>query len=660
MIINPHAAFGEVIWAPGQETIDASALKRFIPFLRGHGIIIGDTYDEVWQWSVDEPEQFWSLFAEFSGVQLGGPVTQVCTTDQMPHTQWFPGRSINFARHLLDGREGMALLAVSEDGQQKEITWETLRDEVAALAHHLRTIGVTAGDRVVAILPNVAEAVVGFLATSSIGAVWSICAPEFGPRAVISRFAQLEPKVVIAAPGYMLSGKDRDCQAALAEILAGLSTLEQVIWVDEHTTVMPPASSVPAVDWQQAIATSADLIYTDVDFNHPLWVLFSSGTTGKPKGIVHGHGGALLELLKMLTFHTELQPGDRYLNVASTSWVLWNALVGALGVGATAVLVDGNPTYPSVDRVWEIAADTETSALGVSAGFIHACAKADLRPGGVHNLSRLQCLQVTGSPLSVDGFRWVYSHVGDVWLASMSGGTDIVSVFVGGTSTLPVHAGFIQVSALGVRVESWDEQGVPTSAKGELVVTQPIPSMPLYFWGDDDNSRYYDSYFSTYPGVWRHGDIIEFTDSGILIHGRSDSTLNRNGLRLGSADIYTVVEALPEVAEAMVVGAEIGSENYYMPLFIRMAPDVEYEDAREAIITAIRLHLSPRYLPDDIVAMRAIPHTKTGKKLEVPVKRLIQGDSLGQVVDLGAVDDPALIKEYASFAQQWKTALNTV
>ncbi|RSZ63857.1 acetoacetate--CoA ligase [Corynebacterium hylobatis] len=660
MIIDKEAAFGEVIWTPDQGTIDSSAVTQFVTYLQGHDITIGETYDDLWQWSVDAPERFWELFAEFSGVRLGGPTGPVRTDESMPHTRWFPGRTVNFARHLLDGRSGTALVAVSEDGQTRETSWEGLRQEVAALAQHLRSVGVQAGDRVVAVLPNITESVVGLLATSSIGAVWSICAPEFGPGAVISRFSQLKPKVIIAAPGYVLNGKNRDCRAALAEIFAGLPDLEHVIWVSEHTDVPVPDPFVSSLKWEQLPTDAVELIYAEVDFSHPLWVLFSSGTTGKPKGIVHGHGGALLELLKMLTFHTELQPGDRYLNVASTSWVLWNALVGALGVGATAVLVDGNPTFPSVDRVWEVAAATHTAALGVSAGFIHACAKTELDPATTHDLSQLQCLQVTGSPLSVDGFRWVYSHVGDVWLASMSGGTDIVSIFVGGSSTLPVHSGFIQAPALGVRVESWDMDGDPTQGKGELVVTYPIPSMPLYFWGDENGERYHDSYFSTFPGMWRHGDIIEFSASGILIHGRSDSTLNRNGLRLGSADIYTVVEALPEITEAMVVGAEIGAEGYYMPLFVQVAPGIEEEDARHAIISAIRLQLSPRYLPDEIIPVRGIPHTRTGKKLEVPVKRLIQGASLGEVADLGAVDDPGLLEEYASIAQQRSTALNLV
>ena len=597
---------------------------------------------------MDDPEQFWELFARFAGVEFGGTAGPVCTDDPMPHTRWFPGRTLNFARHLLQGHEGIALIGLAEDGTREEVTFEALRREVASLAAHLRALGVGHGDRVVAILPNVAEAVTGLLAAASIGAVWSICAPEFGPGAIVSRFAQLDAKVVIAAPGYMLGGKDRDRRAELEEIFAKLPTIEHVIWVGRHTSIPSIETRAPAVDWEQAVGEAAELVFDDVEFSHPLWVLFSSGTTGIPKGIVHGHGGALLEEMKMLLIHSDLRAGDRYLNVASTSWVLWNAVVSALGVGATAVLIDGNPTFPSIDRVWQIAAAEQVAVLGVGAGFVHSCAKAALVPMRDHELGALKSLQVTGSPLSADGYRWVYGNVGDIWLASMSGGTDIASIFVGGSPTLPVHVGYIQAPALGVRVESWDEAGDPTRGKGELVVTKPMPSMPLSFWGDD-GSRYHESYFGMFPGVWRHGDFIEFTDRGILIHGRSDSTLNRNGLRLGSADIYAVVEALQEVAEALVVGAELGTD-YYMPLFVQLAEGSTPEAAREAITGSIREHLSVRYLPDEIVFMRGIPHTRTGKKLEVPVKRLLQGAQLETVADLGSVDDAELLKEYARFA----------
>lgn len=653
MILNAQAADGEIIWEPDPERSAETGVGQFAAFLDRQGIDAGLGYDELWQWSVDEPEQFWEYFARFAGVEFGGTAGPVCTTDAMPHTRWFPGRTLNFARHLLHDHDGTALIGIAEDGTREEVTWDALRREVGSLAAHLRAHEVGQGDRVVAILPNVAEAVVGLLATASIGAIWSVCAPEFGPGAIVSRFAQLGPKVVIAAPGYRLGGKDRDRRVELGEIFAQLPTLEHVIWVGRHTSVPSVPTGAPAVEWEEAVGEPAELVFADVEFSHPLWVLFSSGTTGIPKGIVHGHGGALLEEMKMLLIHSDLRPGDRYLNVASTSWVLWNSLVSALGVGATAVLVDGNPTFPSIDRVWHIAAAEQVAVLGVGAGFVHACGKSAQVPKCDHDLGNLKSLQVTGSPLSADGYRWVYSNVGDIWLSSMSGGTDIASIFVGGSPTLPVHVGYIQAPALGVRVESWDDDGNPTRGKGELVVTRAMPSMPLSFWGDD-GSRYHESYFGMYPGVWRHGDYIEFTHQGILIHGRSDSTLNRNGLRLGSADIYTVIESLPEVSEALVVGAELGTE-YYMPLFVHLAEGANPDVAKDAIIRSIRENLSVRYLPDEIVFMPGIPHTRTGKKLEVPIKRLLQGAQLETVADLGSVDDPALLAEYARFARERQT-----
>lgn len=656
MIVDPDAADGSVIWRPDEVQAGETNVRRLAVSLRQDGVSIDDSYAALWQWSVDHPEQFWVHFARFTGVSLSGAEGPVRTSDPMPFTRWFPGRTLNFAQHLLEGREGLALIAIGEDGRREEWQWEELRHEVAALAAHLRRLGVVPGDRVAAILPNVPEALIGLLATASIGAVWSVCAPEFGSGAIVSRFTQLAPKVVLAAPGYRLGGTDRDRRGEVAEVLSRLPEVVGVIWVTRHSAFGPPDIEQPAESWEDIAASPAELEFTPVEFSHPLWVLFSSGTTGVPKGIVHGHGGALLENLKLLLVHADLREGDRYLLVASTSWVVWNALISALAVGATPVLLDGNPTFPSIDRVWEVAAEEGAAVLGVSAGFIHACLKAGLTPGRQHDLSRLRAVQVTGSPLSTDGYRWVYRDVGDVWLCSMSGGTDIASIFVGGVPTIPVHVGRIQVPALAVKVESWDDDGRPAKGKGELVVTAPMPSMPLRLWGDDSGERYHASYFDTFPGVWRHGDFIEFDEAGIVIHGRSDSTLNRNGLRLGSADIYTAVESLPAVSEALVIGAELG-DDYYMPLFVQLAPNADREDAQGAIEKAIRTNLSARYLPDEIVFMRGIPHTRTGKKLEVPVKRLLQGAALGDVVDLGAVDDPELLREYADFARARSTSI---
>lgn len=650
MIINKNAETGQLIWSPDQSTIDQSRINVFAEFLQQNNVEVSN-YRELWDWSVTEPERFWELFAQYSGVQFSTLPQQIRSDETMPDTRWFVGSTLNYARHLLEGHEGTALIAIAEDGTREEFSWDRLRSEVAALAAYFRSNGVVPGDRVVAILPNVPEAVIGLLATASVGAIWSICAPEFGAGALTTRFAQLEPKVVLAAPGYTLAGQSRDRREEITTVLCELPTVEHVVWVDRHSdTPTPKDVHLPqSVSWEAATANEAALEFTDVGFDHPLWVLFSSGTTGKPKGIVHGHGGVLLEQCKMMDLHSDMHRGDRYLSVASTSWVVWNGLVSALAVGATAILLDGNPTYPSLRRVWEIADTEQATSLGLGAGFLHNSAKAGIVPEAEYALSALRSILVTGSPLSPDAYRWVYQNVGDVWLCSMSGGTDIASIFVGGAPTLDVHVGRIQAPTLGVNVQAWDNEGNPTKGIGELVVVDAMPSMPLHLWGDD-GTRLHDSYFATYPGIWRHGDFIEFTDTGIIIHGRSDSTLNRNGLRLGPVDIYSVVEALPEVAEAMVVGVESGTD-YYMPLFVELTAGADPEQTKSRIISAIRRHLSPRYLPDEIVFMPGIPHTRTGKKIEVPVKRLLQGENLGTVVDIGSVDLPELLPHYVEFAQ---------
>lgn len=651
MITNEAAAEGERIWEPSAELIQQSNLRKFQSFLHSKSLAAGEDYDSLWQWSVDNVDQFWNEFVEFSGIQLGGKPGATRIGHSLFETRWFPGRTINFAEVLCASGEGIALICVSEDNTVQEVSYEQLRRDVAALAAHLSRTGVSAEDRVVGLLPNVYEAVVGLLATSSIGAVWSVCAPEFGAGAVTSRFAQLEPTVLLAVPGYMLNGEDRDRTQEAIEIIDSLPSLKQVIWVTEHTQVPAPAVKTQTIVWDDAIAKSAELEFKQVDFNHPLWVLFSSGTTGTPKGIVHSHGGATLELMKMLMIHGDLRPNDRYFNVASTSWVVWNSLVSALAVGAVPVLYDGSPTYPDIQRVWSIASEQRVAVLGLSAGYVHACVKQNIKPKAQLDLTQLRTVQVTGSPLSAEAYRWVYRNVGDVWLSSMSGGTDIASIFVGGTPTLPVNVGYIQAPALAARVECWDDDGNPTTGKGELVVTAPMPSMPLKFWADD-GTRYWESYFSTFKGVWRHGDFIEFSSRGIMIHGRSDATLNRHGLRLGSADIYSAVEVVPEVIESLVIGVEIGTE-YFMPLFVHLEEGADHEVVEQKIKDSIRTHLSARYLPDKIVFVRGIPHTRTGKKLEVPVKKLLQGLDIAQVVNADSVDDASLLLEYAEFAQSY-------
>ncbi|MER6159396.1 acetoacetate--CoA ligase [Streptomyces sp. NPDC001868] len=642
----------DILWTPSPARQEGSELVRYRRGLKDYDG--GDDYLDLWRWSTQDPGRFWESVAEFEDVRLGGIPTGPVAPREMPGGTWFPGRTVNYAEHVLRRCPGEALVVVDDDGTSHKLSRAELRDQVAALSAALRRMGVAHGDRVAAVLPNRAEAVAGLLACAAVGAVWSVCSPEFGADGVLSRFAQLEPKVLLLTDGYHYGGRTHERTDEMRTVIDRLPSVEHVLWVDHLHPGSLPTTHRPVSLWGTVTAGGGEPEFDELPFDHPLWVLFSSGTTGAPKGIVHGHGGVLLEHLKVLRLHSDLRAGDRFLNVASTSWVVWNMLVSGLAVGATIVLLDGNPVRPDLGRVFRVADEHDVGTLGVSAGYLHACLKAGLAP----EAGALRTVQVTGSPLSTDGFRWVHDRLGDVWLTSMSGGTDVCSIFVGGAPTLPVRVGRIQAPALGVCVEAWDEDGKPViGERGELVVTRPMPSMPLRFWHDPDGRRYRDSYFSVYAGAWRHGDFIEFeSDGSSVIHGRSDSTLNRQGVRMGPADIYRVVEALPEVREALVVGAELGEDAYYMPLFVALQDDADPEEVTRRINQVLREELSPRHVPDEVVPMRGIPHTRTGKKIEVPVKRLLQGASLSDVVDLGAVDDSALLQEYAEFAHTRRKA----
>jgi acetoacetyl-CoA synthetase len=646
----------DVLWEPTADLCRDSGLADFLTWLEARHRLRFATYQSLWRWSVDHLDDFWACVDDFEGLGLADAGRPVLAAPEMPGARWFPGATLNYAGHIFrraGAADDAALICVGEEGGPREVTWGELRQRVGSLAASLRSWGVRKGDRVAGYLPNTAEAVIAFLASASIGAVWSVCAPEFGTGAVLSRFRQLRPKVLIAASGYRNGGRAYDRAADVAEIAAAVPGLERVVWVDVLGQRDAPALGMPLATWASAISEPAEPRFEQVEFGHPLWVLFSSGTTGLPKGIVHGHGGILLEHLKVLRLHTDLRPGDRFLFLGSTSWMVWNLLVSGLLVGATLVLVDGSPAYPDLSRLWRIAAEQKVAVLGVGAGLIQSSEAAGLHPGADFDLARLRSLLVTGSPLPPDGFRWVYGEVSrTVWLASCSGGTDVCSAFVGGVPLLPVRAGRIQAPCLGVAVAAWDDDGMPLAgAPGELVVTRPMPSMPLSFWDDPGGKRYRDSYFATFPGVWRHGDYIEFDEDGSsVIHGRSDSTLNRRGIRMGPAEIYAAVERVPEVAEALVVGAELGAE-YYMPLFVTLTAGADPDAARAHVRDAIRTALSPRHVPDEIVVMPGIPHNRMGKKLEVPVKRLLQGARLSEVVDLDAVDDPGLMASYQEFAR---------
>jgi acetoacetyl-CoA synthetase len=646
----------DVLWVPPADLVRDCGLTRYLGWLRDELQLDFEDYASLWRWSVDDPSAFWRSVWRFGGVVASANGSPALADASMPGASWFPGARLNYAENLLQRvpDDAAALVAVSEDGEAVEMSGSTLRREAGALADRLRSLGVEAGDCVVAYLPSRPESVVGLVACASIGAIWSVCSPEYGLSGVVSRFRQLRPKVLIAADGYRFGARAFPRRDEVVRLAGALDTVEHVIWVPVLAPEEAPPRGLPATTWADATDGEATLVFEQLPFDHPLWVLFSSGTTGPPKGVVHGHGGIVLEQLKAGLLHYDLRPGERFLLVATTSWVLWNILVSSPLAGAVPVLFDGNPAHPDMDTLWRVAAQEHVNMLGMGAGYLHASMKAGLRPGATHDLSALRQLFSTGSPLTPDGYRWIYRDVDpEIWLSSSSGGTDVCTGFVGGVPLLPVRLGRLQAPQLGVAVEAWNEHGDPVvNETGELVVTKPMPSMPLYLWGDHDGRRLHESYYATYPGVWRHGDYIEFdTDGSSIIHGRSDSTLNRRGIRLGTAEIYAVVEALPSVTEALVVGAELADGGYYMPLFVVLADDADEQSVRTEIIAAIRDGLSPRHVPDEIVTVPAVPHTRTGKKLEVPVKRLLQGAALADAVDVSSVDDPGILTFFEMFAR---------
>ncbi|HZA00545.1 MAG TPA: acetoacetate--CoA ligase, partial [Acidimicrobiales bacterium] len=582
-----------------------SAMARFIAWLSDGGRLDAADYEQLWTWSVEHPEEFWAALWDFFGVRSTSHPETVLADRSMPGATWFPGVRLNYAEQVFTqaNPQRAALVVTAEGRDPVEVSWTELRRSVAGLAASLRAWGVKPGDRVGAYLPNIPEAVVGLLAAASVGAVWSCVAPDYGTQSVIDRFAQIEPVVLLVTDGYHWAGKRVDRRAEATEIAAALASVRQVVSVGHLFGDEPVPSGW--LRWGDAVAPDAELAFEPVPFDHPLWILYSSGTTGLPKGIVHGHGGIILEHLKWLGLHNDVRPGDRFFWYTTTAWVVWNVIVGSLLTGATAVLYDGSPAWPAKDAVWRVAAQTGATHLGLSAGYVTACQKAGLRPGTTHDLSAVRCIMSTGSPLPVDAWHWVYDAVkADVWLDAPSGGTDVAGAYVGGCPLKPVVAGEMQCRLLGTRVEAWSDDGKPlVDEVGELVVTAAMPSMPLYFWGDPDGRRYHDAYFDTFPGVWRHGDFITITSRGTaIVHGRSDSTLNRHGVRMGSADIYAAVEELPEIAESLVIGAEFPDGRYYMPLFVVLAEGSVLDDDLTARIKAtIRQRCSPRHVPDEIM-----------------------------------------------------------
>jgi acetoacetyl-CoA synthetase len=649
----------EPSWRPDPAEAEKTILAAFTRWVEAeHGLDLPD-YDALWRWSVDHLEDFWRAVWRYFDVQSDPGPGQVLASWEMPGARWFPGVKLNYVSQVFRDRDpdAVAVVALTEAGDSREVTWAELEDRVAAAAATLRRLGVGLGDTVAGYLPNGAEAIVAFLATVSLGAVWSGCGPDYAAGAAANRLAQLEPKVLVAADGYHFAGRTHDRRDEAVQLAGLLPTLTDVLHVRHLGLPAPPYASA-VTEWADAAEPGPDdpgpgrgLKPEPVSFDHPLWVLYSSGTTGVPKGIVHGHGGVILEYFKTLALHMNLTAADRLFWYTTTNWMMWNFNISALLNGTSVIAYDGSPGHPEPGQLWRLAARHGATVVGTSPGYLLACERRGVTPDPNPVLRQIGA---TGSPVPAHSFAWVRDRFGpDVPLKSTSGGTDVVAALVTGAPTVPVWPGEISCRALGVAVEAFDGAGQPVRGDvGELVVTKPMPTMPVSLWNDPDGSRYRAAYFDVYPGVWRHGDWITITDRGsVVIHGRSDATLNRRGVRLGSADIYQVVEQLPGIREALVIGVDLPDGGYWMPLFVVLDDGRELDDDLRATINgALRRDASPRHVPDEIFAVPAVPHTRTGKKLEVPIKRIMLGHELADVLSLGAVDDPGALNAFIELA----------
>ncbi|SET00085.1 acetoacetyl-CoA synthetase [Oceanobacillus limi] len=651
---------GTLLWEPNEQQKVNSNIYQYMNWLKSHKKLHFSDYHSLWEWSVQEIEEFWESIWQYFDIQSDGTYESVLTTHQMPGAEWFSQASLNYTEHIFRNRDKhtTAIIHNSEIRKRTEVTWEKLYQDTTALQQTLMNLGVRKGDRVVAYVANIYESTVAFLATASLGAIWSSASPDFGTQSVIDRFKQIEPKVMVTVDGYSYGGKKFDRTAIVENIQAQLPTLEATIAIPYLNNNADFNHLKNVTLWDDAIKYDGNTIltYERVPFNDPLWVLFSSGTTGKPKPIVQSQGGILLEHLKALSFHVDLDENDRFFWFTTTGWMMWNFLVGGLLTGSTIILYDGNPAYPDKKALWKLAEDTSMTVLGTSASYITACMKEDFSPKESFQLSQLKSIGSTGSPLPPEGFKWCYDHVKeDLWIASASGGTDVCTAFILGVPILPVYAGELQCRGLGAKIESFTDEGeAKIEEVGELVLTEPFPSMPIYFWNDIDGSRLRESYFDMFPGVWRHGDYLKVTERGTcVIYGRSDATINRGGIRIGTSEIYRAVDQVKEIADSLIVDIPKDNGDSFVPLFVIMKDGyVLTAEIKHAIKQQIKTQCSPRHVPTDIYHAPDLPKTLNGKKLEIPVKKLLMGKPLDQVVNKGSLSNEKSLEYFLHFAKQ--------
>ncbi|KPM46763.1 acetoacetate--CoA ligase [Jiulongibacter sediminis] len=643
----------EILWKPDTRTIEESNLSTYLNWLEENRDLSFQDYDALWKWSVNNVPAFWESLVDYFEIQFHTPPQNTLSDDPMPRVRWFEGATLNYTEHIFRNKnaENPAIIYLDERHTTTETSWTELEKQVASLAHWLVKAGVKKGDRVAAYLPNIPEATAAMLATAAVGAIWTSTSPDFGADSVIDRFQQTEPKVLIAAARYSYNGKEFDRSEVIEHLKKNLPTVESLIMIDDSS------AEKDSVNWSDIMRKNAgqNIPYTYVDFMHPIWILYSSGTTGKPKAITHSQGGILLEHLKYLHFHNDLKPGERYFWFSTTGWMMWNFVQGVLLLGGTIVLYNGSPSYPDLGVLWRLIDSAKIAHFGTSAPFILACKKAGISPKSLAGLNSLRSLSSTGAPLPSEGFQWLKEEVKDpLWTISMSGGTDLCTAFVGGVPAVPVYLGEIQRACLGASVDAFNERGEPLrNEEGEMVLTKPMPSMPVFFWGDESFEKYTESYFEMFPNIWRHGDWLTITDrKTLIISGRSDATLNRNGIRIGTAEIYRVIDQISQVEESLIVNIEKKNGEHFMPLFVKMRKGQEFnQNVEEQINTGLRKAYSPRHVPDTIIAVNDIPFTLSGKKMEAPVKKILMGIPPEKAVNLGSMRNPESVTEFVTLGE---------